>query len=168
MGTGNLRLLDREPADFGVDVVLDGAAAGQPPAQQAELEELENIDLVGEPLEIARAHARCVERAHHGSHARSYDEIGLHARIVERLQHADVRETAGSAGTKHQRKARRGTRGLREARLLLLPDVRRDVAAGERQGEAGDERAPEAAHQSQYAFALACNPAISRSRCASS
>jgi hypothetical protein len=74
-------------------------------------------------------------------HARADDEVGMDARLVEHLEHADVGEPARAARAQHERQ--RGTLGRGrggEARQPLRGDLL-GVAGREGERQAEEERA---------------------------
>ena len=64
-------------------------------------------------VDLVRRHARGIETADHGAHAGARDGVDRDAQLLERLQHADMREPARAAAGQHEPDAR--PRGRRAA-----------------------------------------------------
>ena len=64
------------------------------------------VDAAHQRVDLVRRHARGVEPADDGAHARARDGVDRDAQLLERLQHADVGEPARAAAGQHEPDAR--------------------------------------------------------------
>src|SRR5690606_12840626 len=83
-------------------LILELAAESEILSRRPVVEGILPIDGGHDLLDLARREAARIQPADHGAHARAGDGMNGNVKLLENLEHSDVRGTSGAAAGKHE------------------------------------------------------------------